>query len=89
LVSEKKPIKQRRVKVKRYTMVFDNVNEEIYGEYDDSGEWVKFKDVRRCFGVGFECNCADNWETKPTWDYSEHEWTQHEWICPAHGYKKL
>ena len=32
--------------LKRYRMVRDQISEEIYGEQDFGGEWVKFSDIK-------------------------------------------
>ena len=72
--------------MKRYDIEDTGTPGNPYNEMIETvdGGWVKWEDVRRCFGVGVECNCAEMAD-----NFLHHGSTQPTWICPAHGYKKL
>ena len=82
--------------LERFDIEWDYADCEMYEEAHTNGRFVYYDDIEDLLDAmkllnvkSVECNCADNLETKPEWDYSEEKWIPHEWICPAHGYKKL
>jgi len=69
----------------------------IWDEESVNGEWVKYDDVVKYIASlesitaelsSVECNCAEkSKELKRTMNIYEHDYI--DWICPAHGYKRI